>query len=294
MNCISIAVFPTQTDVCIKRVIEYFYPGERGRIWTDIFVDNPTSANLALRILHAGSLTADDTTEDSWVREHDQEDYCAAVLTQRIVKLHDEQYFPISIDRARRSVRLEQDEYHVWEGSVVNVVGGDRSRDVPFTLWELKPIPPGRSVFRLRLEMRDPTYRRRYADKTSFFAHGEAIVLHNIEDGDLAFYRGPDADRYQEEFAQFKQAHRVPEAFEYLIVAPDGIDLSWEAVALSPLISSRFIRPGPLARTTQWFATDVPRADNWELKADFILEIGTHGGRVTPPEVARQLVSPPR
>jgi len=279
MNCVSIAIFPTPTDGSIKRVIEYFYPGERGRIWADIFVENITSANLTLKVLHAGSLIAEDTTEDSWLREHAQKDHCASVLTQRIVRLHDEQYFPIKIERGRRSVLLDRDEYRVWEGSVTTVVGDDPSRDVPFTVWELNPFAPGKSVLRLRLEMREPTYQRRFAGKTSFFAHGEAIVLRSIEDGDLPSYSGPDAGKYWEEFARFKRAHKAPEAFEYLIVSPDETDLSLDAVALSPLISPRFIRSSRLARTTRWFATDSSRTDTWELKADFILEIGAPSGR---------------
>jgi hypothetical protein len=276
MNCISIAISPLSTKAAIKRVIEYFYPGEgdgEGKIWADIFVDNPTEDDLTLRVLHAGSLTAEDVTEDSWVREHAEKDHCAAALTKRIGELHDKNYYPIDVEHSKRSIWLDRDEYHAWAGGLMTVIGDDPSLDVPFTLWEIKPVVRGKSVLRLRLEMREPTYRRRFADKRSFFAYGEAIVLRNIEDGALPSYTGPDAGSYREEFANFKRAHKVPEAFEYLIVSPDEKDLPWDAVALSALISPKFIRSGALARTTRWFATDSPNTDGWELKADFVLEV---------------------
>jgi hypothetical protein len=274
MNCISIALFPVRAQGSIKRVIEYFYPGKRGKIWTDIFLDNPSHERLDLFVLHAGSLLAQDATDDSWVREMPETDQCAGVLTKRIVQLHKEgHYFPIRIDRDVRSVWLDDEEYRVWQGELSRLIGDDPDADVPFTLWRINPIIPGKSVLRLCLEMREPTYKRRLGGGSSFFAHGEAIILRNIEDGDLPLYKGDDAERYVVEFERFKQAHKVPETFEYLIVSRDDQDLSCEAVTLSPFISPRFIRSSFLARTTRWFVTDTVCSDNWELKASFVFKI---------------------
>jgi len=273
MKCISIAIFPEGTGATVKRVVEYFYPGQgQGKIWVDIFVENPSSQNLTMKVLHAGSLCAEDVTEDSWVRERAEKDHCAAALTKRIRDLH-VTYCPISLNRPARSVQLGSEEYQAWRGGLAKVIGDDPSMDVPFTLWQIEPVLRGtRTVLRLRLEMRDPTYEQRFADKGSFFAYGEAIVLGNIENA-LRSYNETDADTYKQEFANFKSGHKVPESFEYLIVAPDGPGLRWDAVALSGLISPQFIRDGRLARTTKWFATDNPYIDDWQLRSNFVLTV---------------------
>src|SRR5882762_7272075 len=197
MNCVSIGFLPAGTEASVKRVIEYFCPAERGRIWTDIFLDNPTGNRLDLLVLHAGSLSAQDATEDSWVRSGPETDRSAGALTKRIAQLHEESgYFPIKIDRDVRSVWLDGEGYRVWQGEVSPVIGDDPDTDVPFTLWKINPIIPGKSVLRLCLQMREPTYRRRLGDGSSFFAHGEAVILRNIEDGALPSYYGPDLEVY--------------------------------------------------------------------------------------------------
>jgi hypothetical protein len=272
MNCVSIAMLPEGQKVTIKRIIEYFYPGDRGKIWVDIFVDNRASEPLTMRILHAGSLRAENVTEDSWVLERAEKDSCAVTLTKRIEELHEENYYPIKVERGSRSVWLDAEQYQAWQGSLERLIGDDGAVDVPFTLWEVKPIVPGKSVLRFRLEMNKSTYQRRLGEKKSFFAHGPTILLRNIEDADLPCYRGADKEKYLEAFGNFKSATKVPEAFEYLIVAPDDKLLSWDAVALSPMMSPRFIRSRRLARTTRWFATDVSFSDSWEL-ASFFLKV---------------------
>jgi hypothetical protein len=245
-----------------------------------------------MNVLHAGSLDAENVTEDSWVREHAGKDLCAEVLTQRIRGLHGRDYHPLEVKYGTRAVQLDGEEYKAWAGKLATSIGGDPSADVPFTLWEIKPLAPGRSVLRLCLRMWDKTYRGRFAGKTSFFAHGEAILLRNIEDGDLPVYRGVSADKYRELFATFKSAHKVSEAFEYLIVSPDGRDLAWDAVALSTSISPKFIRAGTLARTTRWFATDSSYVGDFELKADFVLEVAKLGQtEQLPPSKGEELVS---
>ena len=262
MNCISTAIFPTGTSAAIRRVIEYFYPDDGGKIWIDIFFDNPTATELKLRVLHAGSLNAGDVTEDGWGRQSAAQDPCGAVLSRRIVQLHGKQYCPIEADYRKRTVQLAQEKYKVWTGSIVTLIGNNLSDgdNVPFTMWEIKPFKFGKWIFRLCL-----TYQQRFARKTSFFAHGEAIILRNIEGGALPAYKGADSCKYRELFAGFKDAHETPEAFEYLIVAPDGAQLSWDARSLSPLVSRQTIHDRRLASTTRWFVSD---ADNWELRAD--------------------------
>lgn len=273
MNCISIAISPTGAQAAIKRVIEYFYPGEGGKIWVDIFVDNPGLTELALKVLHAGSLAAHDVTNDSWVCGRAEKDHCAGALTKRIVELHDEEFYPIKVDRQRHSVWLDQDEYRTWKGNIERIIGDDSDADAPFTLWEVEPFASGKSILRLCLEMQNVTYQNRFANKASFFLYGEAIVLCNIENGDLPSCREVNSDRYSRykcEFDSFKLAHRTPEAFEYLIVSPEGTDLLWDALSLSPLLSPKFIASDELSRTTRWFVTDA--ADSRELRAD-VLEI---------------------
>lgn len=271
MNCVSIAIYPRQAKATIRRVIEYFCPDDRqgSRIWVDIFVENRFSRDLTLRILHAGSLEAKDVSEDSWGRANPLKDNCASVLTARIKELHKE-YFPIEINYNEHLVQFGEEEYQIWSGSAERIIGGSPSVDVPFTLWELQGIVPGKSLLRLCLEMNPPTYRRRFADKRSFFAYGEAIVLRNIEDGALPAYKGVDAETYRDEFANFKGAHKAPEAFEYLIVSPEREKLAWDAIPLSTLISPKYIRSPELAKTTRWFTAE--NQDNWELQAN-VLEI---------------------
>src|SRR5271157_2542442 len=133
-------------------------------------------------MLHAGSLSGDDVTEDSWVRDRAEKDRCAADLTKRIRELHGDAYSPIILDHINRSIRLDGDEYKAWAGELVKVIGGDPGVDVPFTLWEIKPVDArAGTVLRLRLDMSGPTYQRRFDDKGSFLAYGEAILLRNIE-----------------------------------------------------------------------------------------------------------------
>src|SRR5260370_20732289 len=288
MNCISVAIFPTTTQAIIKRVVEYFYPGQGpGKFWVDIFVDNPTDYDLTLKLLHAVSLRGEDVTDDSWVRDRAEKDHCAEVLTRRIRALH-ETYLPINTDHIRRSVWLDRDEYRAWRGLLVKVLGDEDGIDVPFTLWDIEPLPRRtRTVLRLRLEMRAPTYDRRFADKGSFLAYGEDYVLRAVEEG-LRSYNGTDAEAYNEEFANFRGGHKVSEAFEYLIVSPDKQDLRWDAVALSPLISPKFIASVDLARTTRWFATDSPYMAGWRLRGNFVVEVT----RLDNPEQSRADAAP--
>lgn len=282
MNCISIAFFPAEGEATVKRVVEYFYPREgQGKIWVDIFIDNPSDKDLTMNVLHEGSLCADDVTGDSWVQEQAVNDRCAGVLTKRIRELHDV-YCPVIRDLDNHSVWLDGEEYLAWTGNLATVIGDNPAADVPFTLWELSPIIRNtRTVLRLRLEMHEPTYQLRFAGRGSFLAYGEAIVLRNIEDAVRSFTEA-DAQTFQREFCNFKVGHKVPEAFEYLIVSPDGSELQWDAVALSALISPKFIRSGLLARTTRWFATDSPYIDAWRLegnqKGDFILKLNKTSG----------------
>jgi hypothetical protein len=271
VNCISIALYPPQTKATIKRVIEYFCPNDRrgSRIWVDVFVDNPSVSDLTLKILHAGSLSGTDVTEDSWSQANVGEDSCESVLTSRIRELHKE-YFPVAIKSSEDSVQLGKDTYHLWKGKLEKVIGGDPSKEVPFTLWQLERLAPGKSVLRLCLEMQKPTFEKRLGSKRSFFAYGEAIVLRNIEDGELPAYPGDDVQEYEEEFAEFKSAHKAPEAFEYLIVSPEREKLLWDAVPLSTSLSPKYIHSGELAKTTRWFTAE--NTESWELQAN-VLEV---------------------
>lgn len=267
MNCVSIAIYPLESNATLERVIEYFCPNDRqgSRIWVDVFLDNPSRSELTLKIIHAGSLSGADVTEDSWIK--DESDTCTSVLTSRIKELHAE-FFPIEVKSSKRVVRLGEEEYQAWSGNLKKVIGDDRSKNVPFTLWQLENLKPGRSFFRLCLEMHPLTFQNRIGTQRSFFAYGEAIILRNIENGDIPSYREADAERYKKEFEDFKGAHRAAKAFEYLIVSPEGVQLSWDAVPLSTSISPKFIRSSELAKTTRWFTAE--NSDSWELQANVI------------------------
>jgi hypothetical protein len=292
MNCVSIALFRAGTtgsiaaakEAKIRRVIEYFFPrGRRSKIWVDIFVDNPTDEKLTLKILHAGRLTGENVTGGSWMtpalttssaasaQKGGPKDSCEVVLTNRILKLHQD-YHPIGVDQVAGTITLDGEKYQAWRGTLDPQLGGVGPEEVPFTLWELGSLESGTgTALRLRLDVISDAY------KNSFLAYGEAIVLANIRD-DLQRFRGTGARAYIEVFDKFSEAHRAPEAFEYLIVAKDREVLDWNAVTLSPLISSRFIESDELATTTSWFATDSPYTDTWKLEASrksaFVLRIG--------------------
>jgi len=235
----------------------------------DIFIENPGANDVTLKVLHAGSLEAEDVSEDSWGQACPTKHHCANVLTGRIKELHKD-YLPIEINYIERFVQLGDEEFQIWSGSVKKIIGGNPSADIdlPFTLWQLDGLAPGKSVLRLCLEMHKSTYEKRLGNKTSFFAYGEAIVLRNIEDTALPAYTEWDAESYREEFAEFKRAHKAPEAFEYLIVSPERTDLTWDAIPLSTSISPKYIRSGELARTTRWFTAE--NADSWELQANVL------------------------
>lgn len=269
MNCVSIAILPLQAAATIRRVIEYFCPNDRqgSRIWVDLFIENSSPADVTLQVLHAGSFSAQDVSEVSWGRAAVTTD-CESVLTARIKTLHkDEDYFPIKL--SEKCVELGKDRYHLWNGKLGKLIGGNPAVDVPFTLWQLDSVRPGKTILRLCLEMHGPTREKRLGNN-SFFAYGEAIVLRNIEDGILPCYGGADAEEYRAVFAEFKRAHKAPEAFEYLIVCPEKEKLLWDAVPLSPSLSPQYIYSNELARTTRWFTADG--SDSWELQAS-VLEI---------------------
>jgi len=268
MNCVSIAFDPPEPKATIKRVIEYFCPNDRegSRIWVDIFLDNLSEGELTLKLLHAGSLSGKDVTEASWGGPCTTSD-CECVLTRRIEELH-EDYLPIATKYYEKSVQLGKDVYHAWKGNLRKVIGDDQSAHVPFTLWQLDRVVPGKTVVRLCLEMHGPTRQERLGNKGSFYAYGEAIVLRNIEDGALPSYTGDDAEKYQQEFAEFKRAHKAPEAFEYLIVSPERESLLWDAVPLSASLSPMYIRSTELAKTTRWFTANNP--DGWQLQASML------------------------
>lgn len=291
MNCISAATLPKEF-ARIRRVIEYFYPGkDQGKIWVDIFIDNPSDRDLRLRVLHAGSLAADDVTADAWVREKSEIDDCSPTLTQRIIALHAEGGFPITVNRKEQTVTLsaahrpaihQADQnivpsemiYHTWNGNVRVLVGDNPGAHVPFTLWEIDSIARRTgTVIRLRLSMHEETYNRRFAktEPISFRAYGEALVLQDIETG-MSSYTGPAAEEYTRTFADFKNAYTgAPEAFEYLIVSPTKLD--WKAEPINALIAENHIRSDKLAETTAWFTTAAPHTDAWELRAQFALRV---------------------
>lgn len=295
MNCVSIALFRAGTtagiaapkEAKIRRVIEYFFPrGRKSKIWVDIFVDNPTDEKLTLKILHAGRLTGENVTGGSWMtpalmtsstanaQKGGQKDCCEVILTNRILKLHQD-YHPISVDQTSETIILDGQKYQAWRGSLDPKMGGVGPEEIPFTLWEVDSLESKTgTVLRLRLDVISD------ARKNSFLAYGEAIVLANVRD-DLQRFRGTGAGDYIDAFDKFSEAHRAPEAFEYLIVAKDSEVLDWNAVTLSPLISNRFIESDDLARTSIWFATETPYTDTWKLEASrksaFVLRIGKIG-----------------
>jgi hypothetical protein len=165
---------------------------------------------------------------------------------------------------------------------VQEIVGGDTSTKVPFTLWKIGPLLGERTLFRLRLDMSAATFASQIGRVNGFTAYGEDILLEKIQSEDIPGYLHSDRSDYEGRLRDFlSMEHLIPETFEYLVVGPEGVDLPWDTTPLSSRILQRSISPARLERCTRWFVAETSDAARWFLSAKASKPYSTFGLRVT-------------
>jgi hypothetical protein len=112
----------------------------------------------------------------------------------------------------------------------------------------------------------------------AFVAYGESILLSKIQHEDLPAYEGADRDAYEEHLERFLAGNRiVPEAFEYLVISPEGSSLPWDTTPLSPTLFQQPIDSPELEQCTRWFVTDASATKDWQLTgkaySGFVLKV---------------------
>lgn len=277
-GCVSIGS-RTGAGLRVERVIEYVQPEQESYvIWVDIFLLNESPSEQSILLLHRGSLAATNETDSAWLgsaisnRSH--------WLTKRIIALHEGSVDPIAVQSDDR-VAIGDLTYDVWRSqssSLSAIVGDKPDSDVPFTMWEIGSFKgPGRYALRFKLAMTRETFQRHVPTEGLFYAYGESILLHKIENEDLTFYDGEDAASYKEAFAVFKSgSHLFPDIFEYVVIAPENSSLAWETTSLSPRFSPQVISE-ELNKNTRWFIADFcartqHASTRWQFRG-FILKL---------------------
>jgi hypothetical protein len=209
-----------------------------------------------------------DITRESWQRFADGELSWPQALAARMVKLH--HHFD-EIEHCNGRVRVAGLDYQLWQGPggpLSAVIGDEATIDVPFTMWELGPLPAAkRSVAVLQLELASDSYDVQIGDGHEFNAYGDAFLLDIIEFQDLPSYSGQDVSEYRKIIRGFRSArtHLVPAVFEWLLVCPGDEQLPWKTTPLSPNFSPQVI-PEDCIETTQWFVAEYPRAENFNIR----------------------------
>src|SRR5258708_36698850 len=159
-------------------------------------------------------------------------------LTRFLRYLHenDEQVRPYAGE-----VKLGPMVYKVAELSLeaFKTVGGGGERDVPFTLWEIRDLEPGRSVLRIRLRMSRASFEAQIGTSGVFYAYGEGILNREIED--VLRDVGAEGSPFKKVFCAFTQSrHLVPDVFEYVITSSDP-RLTWKTTPISTNLSARYV-----------------------------------------------------
>jgi hypothetical protein len=290
-GCISIAA-PSKSGMQVDRVVEYFDPEEATRkIWVDVFLNNPAREQQPILILHRGNLSATNVTGTSWTPEDSSRSYPCS-LTRRLLALHEPRFIrrfrqepeglslvamlqPEGVERIQiregGSVAVGGFEYGLWNGprDILPLLDGEGETDAPYTIWKLAGFAePPRQVLRLELQLRLPSYWNQVGRTRSFRAYGEAMLLHKIGHEDLPRYRGSRAQDYVKVFGDFLSGtHLIPKIFEYLVVAPEGEELAWEATPLSD-VHEPFIQDPAIRRNTRWFLADISRTASFSIAGE--------------------------
>lgn len=278
-GCVSVA---TQLKtIFLERLVEYFCPErESCTIWVDLFINNVSTTSGWIWLLHRGSLTATEVTAASWPASADSalaERGCAMsiLLTRYLKKLH-EIDAEIKADKRRVTVGNRiYDLASLSRDSVSPVIGKTEqdseseqlAGDIPFTLWKIEDLPPGRSLLRVQLQMTKRCFRTQIGTSGRFYAYGEALLLRTIETQDLEFYEGPDRGDFRKAFAEFTGSHHlVPDVFEYIITSADP-NTTWTTKALSQGFSKRYVPP-ELKEHVSWHSIEWPDNDGFHMQGD--------------------------
>jgi len=241
----------------------------------DLFVNNTTSVEQPLSVIHRGGLFGEDATAEAWGGFGAPSSWPHSVA-DRLMSLHCD-FDPID-SISPEFVRLAGVDYSLWKGpgGALNVVVGSQDRDVPFTMWEIGPFPAkSRSLARLQLTLSVESYRKQVGPLSEFYAYGDAILLDLIRREDLPGYCREDLADYEAALGSFR-SHLVPGIFEWLMVTPEDDPLRWQTTPLSHNLSPRIIRDR-FRDSTHWFVADYNLAREFHLKGKpsnaFVLKV---------------------
>jgi len=263
--------------IIIKRVVEYLrydLVNRNVEITFDLFVTNPEAMAVPIRLLHRGGLDAVDRT-DTIIADKGH--------TQRFIRLHNEnEYDRVELDTDHRTISLLENciesageqkiAYHLPAAplEVKRLTGGAEAGDVPFTLWETNPIPPGHSCYRIQLSLQGASYDRQI-QKGSFYICGGQTLLGLIKNCDLTRYTGEGLAFWSNQFTDFVDNYPSnPIIYEIIIEGGQGIQLPEKVTSQTPSVRPMLI-PHDLRANTIWFT--VQNDPSFSIDGEFVLYV---------------------
>jgi len=284
MACVSVGSYHLPNEepaIEVPKIVEYlqFLPSQRRLdTWVDIFIKNQSEL-APLRVLRRGKVKIEDVTYE-WKNEenlltrilkeiHEPFDHIEVdTLNERITANDRFLYFGLSKKRGNETYKF------LTGAEILPIISKTEQPDAPFSLYEIRNIPPGNSVIRIKSVIEGETYDYLIGDEKLFYIYGGDVLVKKARYSDLPLANENNYEKYAKIIDDFETNYMItPVVYEIILFADEPPKLP-KAVPLTPDISTYYIPNEILSSKVHCFICYSSKfVMKGYLKNDFIIGI---------------------